>query len=316
MTKLSIIIPIYKVEKYIVECIESICCQLVEGVEVILVNDGTPDRSMEMAKDYISNKYYHYLSRFVFIDQENQGQSAARNIALKKAKGKHIAFVDSDDILKSTYLLKIIEVIDKEYPDIIRFNADRFINNANDFSEFINFKGLGGLNENREKSIAAVFKQCAWCPWLNVYKRELFLYEKFPIGMYFEDAWLIAIVIKKKKKIVFLDNSLYLYRYNLNSSLNDKCADNLFKLNQSYVKIIEAYQVRLKDNYLYSKSYIGFLMSYTSFLLSNKKYLEAIKFSKKRKYGNVRIDQLERSSKAFYYLGLVFISFYKFIGRI
>ena len=92
MTKLSIIIPIYKVEKYIVECIESICCQLVEGVEVILVNDGTPDRSMEMAKDYISNKYYHYLSRFVFIDQENQGQSIARNNGIDVAKGEYIAF--------------------------------------------------------------------------------------------------------------------------------------------------------------------------------------------------------------------------------
>ena len=98
MVKLSVIIPIYKVENYIIECLESICCQLIEGVEVILVNDGTPDNSMLLARSYISERYSNFCKQFIFIDQENQGQSVARNNALKICTGDYIAFLDSDDV--------------------------------------------------------------------------------------------------------------------------------------------------------------------------------------------------------------------------
>ena len=106
MTKLSLIIPIYKVENYIIECLESVCCQLVEGVEVILVNDGTPDNSMIMARKYISEKYDHLVNQFVFIDQENQGLSGARNTGLINAKGDYVWFVDSDDTLEENAIVK------------------------------------------------------------------------------------------------------------------------------------------------------------------------------------------------------------------
>ena len=76
MIKLSLIIPIYKVEKYIIECIESICCQLVDGVEIILVNDGTPDQSMKMAEEYINNRYSKsYILKFILKKERNIKQS-------------------------------------------------------------------------------------------------------------------------------------------------------------------------------------------------------------------------------------------------
>ncbi len=79
MVKLSVIIPVYKVEKYIIECLESVCCQLIKGVEVILVNDGTPDNSMNLARNYMLEKHIELKEHFIFIDQNNQGLSGARN---------------------------------------------------------------------------------------------------------------------------------------------------------------------------------------------------------------------------------------------
>lgn len=111
MIKLSVIIPIYKVENYIIECLESVCCQLVEGVEVILVNDGTPDNSMLMARQYISEQYAHLKEQFIFIDQANQGQSVARNNGIMSARGDFIAFIDSDDFVAKNYIQVILKNI-------------------------------------------------------------------------------------------------------------------------------------------------------------------------------------------------------------
>lgn len=89
---LSIIIPIYNVERYLKKCLDSIYCQILNlPVEVILVNDGTKDNSIEVIKPYLN------LPQTIFIDQHNQGLSVARNNGLKVSSGKYVWFVDSDD---------------------------------------------------------------------------------------------------------------------------------------------------------------------------------------------------------------------------
>ena len=116
MIKLSIIVPIYNVEKYIRTCIESIFNQGLsdDDFELILVNDGTPDKSLEVISDIIQTH-----KNIILINQSNQGPSIARNKGIQKATGKYLYFIDSDDSLIENSLPFIIEEIDKTEFDII-----------------------------------------------------------------------------------------------------------------------------------------------------------------------------------------------------
>ena len=116
MTKLSIIVPVYNVEKYIRPCIESIFKQGLDDAdfEVIIVNDGTPDRSMEMIADIIQQH-----SNITVINQENQGVSIARNNGIQNARGNYILFIDSDDLLIDNTLPYLLDKAISSKADII-----------------------------------------------------------------------------------------------------------------------------------------------------------------------------------------------------
>lgn len=186
MIILSIIVPIYKVEEYIVECIESVCCQLVEGVEVILVNDGTPDSSMLLARKYISERYNHLKNQFVFIDQENQGQSIARNNALKIVKGEYVGFLDSDDYLLPNYFYELMNVISEKKVTIIHFNAKQY-NAEQGYIENIDFVKQSGIVINDEFYRENLFLQSCWYPWLRVIKKDILIKFDFDNNVYMED---------------------------------------------------------------------------------------------------------------------------------
>ena len=92
MPKVSVIIPVYNVEKYLKQCLDSVVNQTLKDIEIICVNDGSTDNSLEILEEYAQKD-----NRIIIISQENQGQSVARNIALEKATGEYVGFVDSDD---------------------------------------------------------------------------------------------------------------------------------------------------------------------------------------------------------------------------
>ena len=123
---ISVIIPIYKVEDYIEECINSILVQITPEIEVILVNDGTPDNSFEIVNNILELEPLEVRNCFILLEQENQGQSKARNFGLSIATGDYIAFLDSDDILEKNYFSVLLEKINKFSPDIISFKSNRF----------------------------------------------------------------------------------------------------------------------------------------------------------------------------------------------
>ena len=116
MSKLSIIIPVYQVEKYVHQCLESVFRQDLDDkdFEVIIVNDGTKDRSMEVIQDIIRQH-----QNITVINQENQGLSMARNNGQKIAKGEYIAFVDSDDLLTEGSLKLLMDMTNSQQPDLI-----------------------------------------------------------------------------------------------------------------------------------------------------------------------------------------------------
>lgn len=122
----SVIIPVYNVENYLKECLDSVLNQTYKNIEVIVINDGSTDKSLHILEDYSSK-----FNNIKIIDQENSGQSVARNKGLENAKGKYIYFLDSDDYILPDTLKKLIKKLEMNNLDIIRFAARPFSENIN-----------------------------------------------------------------------------------------------------------------------------------------------------------------------------------------
>ncbi|MGN1327029.1 MAG: glycosyltransferase family 2 protein, partial [Clostridia bacterium] len=116
MPKVSVIVPIYNVEKYITKCLESLANQTLEDIQIILVNDGSTDNSGKIAKEY-ADKY----SNIIYLEKENGGLSDARNYGLKYATGDYISFVDSDDYVNKELYSNLINYMNNDY-DMVKFN--------------------------------------------------------------------------------------------------------------------------------------------------------------------------------------------------
>lgn len=110
----SIVVPIYNVEGYLNECLDSVVVQTFSDFECIMVNDGSTDHSEVIARQYVNRD-----CRFAIYSQENQGLSSARNTGIQHSNGKYVVFLDSDDFIKSTALEKLAEIVEKEQPDVI-----------------------------------------------------------------------------------------------------------------------------------------------------------------------------------------------------
>ena len=135
----SVIVPVYNVENYIIECLNSIVKIIpTDGsTEVIIVNDGSPDNSINLIENYILNLNDNIKNNFHILSQENRGLSGARNTGINNAKGRYLAFLDSDDVLQGDFFNDILAIIKKHNPDIVEFRAIRFDDNGNTSNFFL-----------------------------------------------------------------------------------------------------------------------------------------------------------------------------------
>lgn len=209
----SLIIPIYNVEQYLIECLESVIGQDYdhEKYEIILINDGSKDRSGEIAKQYASQN-----GNIVYFEKENGGQASARNLGIKQAKGKYISFIDSDDYCSSTYISSLVSSIIENNSDISIGRTMRIYDDGHYSQPFV----IGELFTGVRTDIENVVKGSSFSPWVKLYKRELFQGLFFPEHMNYEDLALIPIVMQRAKKISYVDDYLYYYRMNVNSILH------------------------------------------------------------------------------------------------
>lgn len=216
--RISLIIPIYNAEEYIKECLDSITKQITSEVEVILINDGTPDNSMEIIKEY----YQEWIesNQFKLLEQNNSGPSVARNNGIKIASGEFLAFLDSDDILLEDYFATIFKILNNNNCDVIEFTYKRFLDLENIDNEkevkLYNYSGLIELELIREN----IFSTGVWFPWIRVYKKELFDTILFPEGRFYEDLICISQIYLKKLNIYFYPKALLGYRDNPTSITN------------------------------------------------------------------------------------------------
>ncbi|WP_269915187.1 glycosyltransferase family 2 protein [Acinetobacter sp. HY1485] len=259
MKKISLIVPVYRVEKYITACLESICEQLPEpSIEIIVVNDGTPDQSMQMVKRFLARQNIAVAQQFICIDQENLGLSGARNTGLEQAQGEYIAFLDSDDILKSNYFKTLLNILAKQSPDLIQFCAER-IDDVGQTSVFLKPMPQEGYLTLNEPQRLEIFNRSAWFSWLRIYKKQLFDGIRFPVRKNYEDAYTTPFLFLKAQSIYITNQVLLQYRINLQGITATKSKKNIDDLGGGalcYLQHIKKYPILTPTLVSISQSYI------------------------------------------------------------
>ncbi len=246
----SIVVPIFKVEQYLEECIDSILNQTYENLQIILVDDGSPDRCPEIA-DF----YKGIDERVCVIHKENGGLSSARNSGIEIAKGEYIAFVDSDDVLGCTYVERLLEIIAIDGADIAVCAFDTFENSV---SVLNNSGSEETIVFNNEQAIFEMYKNnsIGWNAWNKLYKTFLFGDVRYPDGVICEDKATTYKLLLKANRISYTKEQLYHYRVRNNSISGEHsikfCLDSIM-INNEMEKDFEAnrldYAIKLAKSY-------------------------------------------------------------------
>ena len=200
--KISVIIPVYGVEKYIAKCIESIKVQTFTDFEVFLINDGTKDNSVAVAEDAIAGD-----ERFIILHKENGGQGSARNLGLDNARGDYIAFIDSDDWVEPRYLQAMYEKITEEDADVCTCDVLYVDINGKIVREFKN--NPLGYYENNDYLMACWYVSNFMCD--KLFKKNMFDEARFNISMRTNEDVYLLFDLLYGRRIVSAPRFLYNY---------------------------------------------------------------------------------------------------------
>lgn len=310
MVNLSLIVPVYNVENYIIECLNSIVKIIPNdgSTEVIIVNDGSPDNSINLIENYILNLNDNIKNNFHIFSQENRGLSGARNTGINIAKGRYLAFLDSDDVLQGDFFNDILAIIKNHNPDIVEFRAIRFDDNGNtsNFLPKLFDNGLYNLDQTIWKKLC---NRSAWFSWLRVYNKNLFDDIKFPEGKNYEDAYTTPYIYLKAKNIYFCDNEYLGYRINPNGITATKSIKNIDDIGGAAEKLIGFFNYRpeLSSSFIaLAQYYIANSYETEGFFVANKRW----KLLKEQLYRSSfdKIYIVNRGNKLFFIFGVYFIS--------
>ena len=278
--ELSIIVPVFNVEKWIDRCLKSILAQSFSDYELIIVNDGSTDSSLEICENYSKND-----SRIVLLSKKNGGLSDARNYGLKHAKGDYVVFIDSDDFIEKNYLKELLTTIKKGNSDIAIcgfYLTDSTGNKLSEWpaSEKLNFSVNKKIISGRDL-LYYLYQESGWVnvpAWNKIYKRILLGNAPFKKGIFFEDSALIHHLVWNIKRISVIHKPLYNYVQRDNSILNSpvnikKIKDrDLYSVDRiKFFKINDSELYRLSVN-AYRKWIIGLITDHND-LLNNTKLM-------------------------------------------
>jgi glycosyltransferase involved in cell wall biosynthesis len=234
---LSLIIPIFKSEKYLCECLDSVVRELREDCEVVLVDDGSPDRSVEIILEHYRPQIES--NQFLLIRTDNAGPGAARNVGVNAARGDFIGFLDSDDVLLLGYFDRILSVLQSGTSDLIQFHLKRFSNLASlgksAMSKSHRYSGKFRLAEVRNE----IFGVGKWFPVTRIYKRALLTAQPFVEGVFYEDLLTIPFIFMGDYNITLLGDCLYGYRVNNNGTTANHTKKHAETLLDFFVRICE-----------------------------------------------------------------------------
>lgn len=279
----SIIIPVYNVEKYLRQCLNSVIGQSFQDIEILIVNDGSTDGSLQILREY-----EQLDKRLIIIEKENSGLSAARNSALEIARGKYIAFIDSDDWVETQMIELLYKKALASGADVVLYDCYDYHENIGSREEcwaspYVKNKEYITLSDRKDLLVPCL-------AWLKLYKRSfLDKYNlRFLEGVILEDTLWNLKVVSLAAKVVSLKQKLYYYRQRndliignmVMSKSNNYRIFDIFKLAQNGIEFLdeEFYESEWSD---ISKAYIVWLLFHHSKMvkLSSKyKYYKNMKY--------------------------------------
>lgn len=308
--QVSIIVPIYNIEKYIEKCIKSLIVQSYSNLEILLVNDGSTDGSM-----LTCNCYQEKDNRIKIINKKNGGLSSARNAGLKVARGKYYVFIDGDDYVHPEFIERLLRGVNESGADIAACGI-HIVNEKNDETSVLATGAKYALSNpfndeilqsiEVEKRYYKNRKYGFWyvVSWNKIYKAEIFDELKYDEGMIYEDEFLFHKLIRKSRNIKFIPDKLYYYVQRENGITSAKKSGERFHfLTEIYDSRMECYkrENNIELQVLCSEKYLRQIVS-KFYLLDDRQKQEV-----KRKYKQIicLINVSWKLKLLYYALGLI-----------
>lgn len=262
---ISIIVPIYKVEKYLNRCVQSIVDQTYSNLDIILVDDGSPDCCPQICDEWSKKD-----SRIRVIHQENKGVSAARNMGLSIAQGDYLYFVDGDDWIDRTLCEKVMAIFHKNDVDIVAFNCDKVDESGDSLGSTEKMKeGVISIENSLMDLLQGNMNSYMWN---KVFKRRVFQNIWFPDRSAFEDMAIAYKLFVNASKIYCLNEQLYFYFQRSDSATAVISAK---KLGELFLSRWESYEY-LKPLYPEVAQIAFHRTAYSALLLHDRSLIEPV----------------------------------------
>lgn len=248
MVKLSIIVPVYNVSKYLAKCLDSLICQdlKLEEYEIIVVNDGSTDNSEEISRQY-EEKY----SNIKVVCQENQGLSGARNTGVKIALGKYIQFVDSDDYLEPNVLRTLVDKMETNNLEVLRFNYQNVNENYEVYEPYKEHKPYVDYRDEVCDGLTFLTERLGYACYAVQFliKSELLKKEgnTFKSGIYFEDTEWTPRILTQAKRVTSTDLMVYNYLLRQGSITNSVSIEKKRKVLEDKMQLVSSLKQQMLD---------------------------------------------------------------------
>lgn len=280
MMKVSVIVPVYNTEKYLRRCLDSLVNQTIEDIEIIVINDCSPDNSKEILKEY-KKKYKDKIK--VFHNKTNKGIGYNRNYGIKKATGEYIGFVDSDDWVNETMYDKLYKKAKEDSLDLVLCNFHKMLEKENDLEEIASSE-ISYFKNTNLKQTPNLLLDVELAPWNKLYKKELIKEITFPENLKYEDTIFVLKAMARSKKIGMVDEKLnyYLVRSKSETTVMNKKVYDILKVSKMMIDELKSH-----DYYNDVKDYVEAMTIRNLF-----RYTLQQRYQKDKKLANGFIDDV------------------------
>lgn len=316
MPKVSIIVPVYQVEKYLKKCLDSLINQTLQDIEILIINDGSPDGS-QIIIDEFQEKYPLKIKSFI---KENGGLSDARNFGLDRATGEFIGFVDSDDEVSESMFEEMYSLAKKHHAEMVICNlqkVDQHGNITQKLTQIPNMPEKINLSEN-----FSVFSDLSYFACNKIFRSELFNNKRFKKGVHFEDIQLIPQILLDCKTIAQTQNYHYQYLERTDSITKTHTRKGLdilkaveevnvaFEKSQYSDKKLELKNFNILEGVYTYLAYLAFVKDdseYREMSAELRTFIKKMNITQKEilryeRFGNNYLNDLPLKKRIFYYL--------------
>lgn len=309
MKKISVVIPVYNVQKYLSECLDSVINQTYKDLQIILVDDGSTDFSGKICDVYAEKD-----NRITVVHQKNAGAGAAKNTGLELIDGDYFSIIDSDDYIELDMYEKMVNSLEKYNADIVQcLFRNVYVNDSFDRKYKIKSIYPKVLTSKRFlKEYLYDWKYAIF--WNKLFKSSLLKEIRFPVGRKIDDEFFTYKLVCNAKKVVNIDNMLYNYRMRKTSVMNENNSDRLIYdridcfierynyVSDIYPSLKKKYLTKLYDSLLYYKTQVNNTEKLEKYIskIQKPKINKIDKINEIMRYKKLLDDSYDQSNKIKY----------------